>query len=179
MSRSARPVLLFLAGLILLFVVLSWRVPAGLELTLTPVAGKTPLLVYPIRPGERFTLHYIHSVNHRPIWEEHSVDPEGRIYVEEERFVSFSAGMGYWEGHGRLVKRGEHQVIEDIHWPVGRFILRVGGPGVDHTIIWRGRSTSLSRLVPGQALVVAVRKVGLMRRLWCWLFPYRNAAEVR
>ncbi len=159
------------AGLALLLLV-AWLLPGGLELSITPVKGGAPLLVLPLRPGERFTLYYHHSVNHLPIWEEHSVDQNGCIYIEEERFVSFNAGMGHWAGHGRHVMRDGYQVLEDIHMPLGSFVLRVGSPGVDHTILWRKTRTNLSRLVPGQAVLVAARPVSLLHRLWRAVFPH-------
>jgi hypothetical protein len=170
MKRSARSIFAGLAGLIFVSIPTAWLLPWGLELCLTPVKGETPLLVYPMRPHERFTLHYFHSVNHKPIWEVHSVDEEGCIYMEEERFVSFNAGMGHWQGHGRLTLRGPYQVIEGIHERLGRFVLRVGSPGVDHTILWRGLRTNLSRLAAGQALTVEAERVSLLEHLRHRLF---------
>ena len=53
------------------------RRTGGLELKIAPVKGGLPLLVLPMEPGERFTLHYYHSVENAPIWEEHSLDEKG------------------------------------------------------------------------------------------------------
>ena len=143
------------------FVLIVQSLPSGLELTVRSVDGGRPLLAVPIDPGERFTLHYIHSVDRAPIWEAHSADRTGTIYVEEERFVMFGAGMGHWQGHGTLTTRGPYQVIEDIHAPVGQgakgFVLRVGSPSVRHTLIWRGRSFNLSQVTPHQALRISAR----------------------
>ena len=125
----------------------------------------------PLEPGEGFTLHYRHSVDGAPIWEEHSVDAAGNIYVEEERCVMFGAGMGHWPGRGRLTSRGGYQVIEGIHAATGNFILRVGSRDVGHAIIWRTGRMNLSALAAGRAVVVAARRVGLMRRLWRGLSP--------
>jgi hypothetical protein len=117
-------------------------------------------------PGERFTLRYVHSVDRSPVWEEHSVDRNGTIYIQGERFVMFGAGMGHWEGHGTLTSRGPYQVIENIHKPLGHFVLRVGSENVDHTIIWRGQPVHLSKLAPGQAVLVAAKPVSRLQRLW-------------
>lgn len=126
------------------FCVLAW-LPGGLELRVTPVKGGQPLLVLPLEPGERFTLHYYHSVENAPIWEEHSLDADGRIYVEEERYLKLGAGMGHIPGGGRVVQRGPYTAIVDMHRPTGDFLLRVGRPGlVDHTVVWRGTRTNLS-----------------------------------
>ena len=139
--------------------------PNHLELVICPAGGGQPLLIVPLEPGERFTLRYVHSVDHAPIWEEHSADRYGTIYIEEERFVMFGAGMGNWPGHGTLASRGPYQVIENIHEPVGKFVLRVGGKDVDHTIIWRGQELHLSELAAGEAVSVSARPTSLLRRL--------------
>ena len=129
----------------------SWR--------LHRLGGEKPLLVLPLEPGERFTLHYYHSVENAPIWEEHSLEQKGRIYIEEERYLKFGAGMGRMPGVGRMVKRGPYEVIEDMHMPTGNFILRIGSPGVDHTIIWRGTRTNLSAVAPHVAVQFSARPV--------------------
>jgi len=84
----------------------AWLLPGGLELRITPVEKADPLLVLPLDPGEPFTLHYMHSVENAPIWETHSLDEKGRIYIEEERYLKFGAGMGRMPGVGRMVRRG-------------------------------------------------------------------------
>jgi hypothetical protein len=166
-----RLALLFAAGLALLLF-LAGLCSGGLELVVKPVKGRAPLLVLPLRPGERFTIHYFHSVEDAPIWEEHSLDSKGVIHIEEERYLKFGAGMGRMPGVGRMVMRGPYEAIADMHHPVGDFVLRVGSPGVDHTVIWRGIRTNLSSLIPGQAVVFQGRPVSLLYRWWRRLFPH-------
>jgi hypothetical protein len=156
--------------MILLVVVL--LSPADLELQVKTVNGGSLLLVLPMKPGERFTLRYYHSVENAPIWEEHSLDEKGRIYIEEERYLKFGAGMGRMPGVGRLVKRGPYEVIEDMHMPTGNFILRIGSPGVDHTVIWRGLSHNLSAVAPHVAVEFSARPVSLLYFLWRRVFPH-------
>lgn len=159
------PVILTLAGLAGV-VLLLWLIPGGLELTFTPRGESRPVLVLPLEPGERFTLHYYHSVEDAPIWEEHSVDGEGRIFIEEERYLKFGAGLGRIPGRGRLERRGPYEVIADMHHPLpGGFVLRVGAPGVDHTIIQRGLRFNLSPGLAGRAVHVSARPVNLFQRL--------------
>ena len=164
--------LMVAAGLTAAFFLIGWQLPGGLELTVTPVKGGPPLLVLPLQPGERFTLHYFHSVENAPIWEEHSLDAAGRIYIEEERYLKFGAGMGRMPGVGRLVQRGEYEVIEDMHMPTGDFVLRVGSPGVDHTVIWRGRRKNLSAVAPHTAVQFSGRPVSMLYRLWRRIKPH-------
>ncbi len=164
--------LLLAAGLAAAFFLIIWRLPGGLDLTVTPVKGGPPLLVVPLQPGERFTIHYYHSVENAPIWEEHSLDASGQIFIEEERYLKFGAGMGRMPGVGRMVKRGEYEVIEDMHMPIGDFVLRVGSPGVDHMVIWRGRSTNLSSVAPHAAVRFSARPVSLLHNLWRRIWPH-------
>ncbi len=146
--------------------------PGGLELTVTPVDGGDPLLVLPLDPGERFTIRYYHSVENAPIWEVHSVDDKGRIFIEEERYLKFGAGMGRMPGVGRMVRRGEYEVIEDMHMPTGDFVLRIGSPGVDHTVLWRGTEKNLSAIAPHMAVLFSANTVKLYDSLWRKFRPH-------
>lgn len=172
MTRPARLLLLLIAGLVLFGLLVAGNTPGGLELRITPVNGGRPLLVLPLQPGERFTLHYTHSVENAPIWEEHSLDDRGRIYIEEERYLKFGAGMGKMPGVGKMVQRGPYEVIEEMHQPTGNFVLRIGSPGVDHTIIWRHSRTNLSEMAPHTAVRFAARPVSLFYRLWRSIVPH-------
>ena len=170
-TRLVRPALIGLAGLALILLILV-LLPGGVVLSVTPARGGQPLLVLPLEPGERFTLHYYHSVENAPIWEEHSVDRRGRIYIEEERYLKYGAGMGKMPGVGRMVMRGPYEAITDMHMPTGDFVLRVGSPGVDHTVLWRGTAVNLSAKVPHQAVQFSARPVSLLTKLWRRLSPH-------
>jgi hypothetical protein len=140
--------------------------PGDLELQIALVKEKTPVLVLPLKPGERFTLHYYHSVENAPIWEEHSMDKNGRIYIEEERYEKFGAGMGKMPGVGRMVKKGIYEAITDMHMPTGNFILRVGSPGVDHTIIWRNQRFNLSDTLAHKAVKFSGKPRSMLYQIW-------------
>jgi hypothetical protein len=170
--RHSRRFVFVAGGCVALLLVAALLVPGGLELRAVPVTGAAPLLVLPMKPGERFTLHYYHSVENAPIWEEHSLDKKGRIYIEEERYLKFGAGMGRMPGVGRMVRRGPYEVIEDMHMPTGDFILRIGSPGVDHTVIWRGFRKNLSAVAPHVAVQFSARPVSLFYCLWRRVFPH-------
>jgi len=171
-TRHSRRLVFVAAGCVAALLVAAALVPGGLELRAVPVKGGAPLLVLPMQAGERFTLHYYHSVENAPIWEVHSLDKKGRIYIEEERYLKFGAGMGRMPGVGRMVKRGPYEVIEDMHMPTGNFILRIGSPGVDHTVIWRGRRKNLSAAAPHVAVQFSARPVSLLYCLWRRCFPH-------
>ncbi|HKJ99570.1 MAG TPA: DUF1850 domain-containing protein [Desulfotignum sp.] len=168
MTRPGFILTVGLPGLVLLLVPAVWLFPAGLALHVTLVDDNTPVLVLPMEPGELFTLHYYHSVEHAPIWETHSMDKTGAIFIEEERYEKFGAGMGKMPGAGRMVKKGKYESIVDMHLPVGKFVLRVGSPGVDHTIIWRGRRFNLSENLSHKSVRFSGRPVKVFHKMRCF-----------
>jgi hypothetical protein len=173
LTRPKRFFVFFIVGLVFLLFLAACFMPGGLELRVTLLESGKPLLVLPLKPGERFTIHYYHSVENAPIWEVHSVDKEGNIYIEEERYLKFGAGMGRMPGVGRMVRRGPYEVIENMHLPTGNFILRVGSPGVNHTIIWRGVKKNLSDVVPHKAVRFSATPVSILSRIWHRVTPNR------
>ncbi len=178
-TAGGRLLILPAAGLIAALLLAAVFAPGGLELKVVPVNGGPPLLVLPLEAGERFTLHYYHSVENAPIWEEHSLDEKGRIYIEEERYLKFGAGMGRMPGVGQMVQKGPYEVIENMHMPTGNFILRVGSPGVDHTVIWRGRSVNLSAVAPHVAVQFTARPVSRLYHLWRQISLHPATPEVK
>jgi len=98
LTGSGRIIVLSLVGLVFSLILTAWLEPGGLELQITSVKGCKPLLVLPLKPGERFTIHYYHSVENAPIWEEHSLDEKGRIYIEEERYLTIGSFVRHLTG---------------------------------------------------------------------------------
>lgn len=171
-NRPAAWIALSAAGFVTALLLVAWRLPGGLELHIIRVRDQKPIVVVPLDPGEPFTIHYYHSVENAPIWEVHSLDSTGRIYIEEERYLKFGAGMGRMPGVGRMVKRGPYEVIENMHMPTGDFVLRVGSPGVNHTLIWRDTRFNLSDRVPHEAVRFSARPVSLLYKWYRRLFPH-------
>jgi len=65
-----------------------------------------------------------------------------------------------------MVNRGPFEAIVDMHMPTGDFVLRIGSPGVDHTVIWRGTRTNLSAMAPHRAVQFSGRPVSWAHALW-------------
>lgn len=167
-SAGRRAAAFLLGGLAAIAAVLliAAAIPGGHVLSVTPVKGGKPLAAIWLQPGEHFTIRYYHSVENAPIWETHSIGRDGRIYIEEERYLKFGAGMGKMPAVGRMEQRGPYEVITDMHMPTGNFVLRIGSPGVDHTLIWRGREKNLSALAPHTAVRFAARPVSWLHGIW-------------
>ncbi len=166
MTRSSSIIIVCVLGLVLSLILTAWLTPGDLELRITLVKEKKPVLILPLKPGERFTIHYYHSVENAPIWEEHSMDKTGTIFIEEERYEKFGAGMGKMPGIGHMVTEGIYEVIKDMHMPTGDFILRVGSPGVDHTIIWRDQKFNLSDTIAHKAVQFSGRPRSMLYQIW-------------
>lgn len=152
-----------------------WHMPgSGLELTVTPVSEKDsrPILVLALKPDENFTIHYYHSVENAPIWEKHYVDKNGKLFIEEEKYLKFGAGMGKMPGIGTMVKQGRFEVIKNMHMATGDFILRIGSQGVDHTVLWRGTRTNLSEKYAHVPVRFSASRKNLGYWLWRSFFPH-------
>ena len=160
-------------GLVCFLSLILYILPGDLELRITSVRTASSLLVLPLKAGERFTIHYYHSVENAPIWEEHSLDENGTIYIEEERYLKFGAGMGRMPGIGRMVTKGPYEAIENMHMPTGNFTLRIGSREVGHTVIWRSLQINLSETAPHEAVRFSARPVSLLYKLWRVIFPHQ------
>lgn len=167
MTRPGIAAAVCASGLVLLLMAAARLMPETVVLNVTLAEDDTPVLTLPLVPEERFTLHYYHSVENAPIWEVHSMDASGMIFIEEERYEKFGAGMGKLPGVGRMVRKGAHEAIVDMHHPVGPFVLRVGSPGVAHTLIWRDRRFNLSERFPHRRVRFSGRPLKLYQRLTC------------
>jgi hypothetical protein len=103
-----------------------------------------------ISPGEKFELHYIHSVEHLPVQDLFVYKKEGLV-LEQTRCINFGAGLGY-AGQGVLREEGKWSVIDKMNRKVGVLPLRVGTIA-DHTIVCRGTRYRLAEYFPTKSLV--------------------------
>ena len=94
------------------------------------------------------------------------MDRKGNLYIEEERYEKFGAGMGKMPGVGHMVMQGKYEVIKDMHMAVNDFVLRVGSKGVDHTIIWRDKRFNLSDFIPHKAVQFSGKPVSFLYQLF-------------
>ncbi|MFP4349133.1 MAG: DUF1850 domain-containing protein [Thermodesulfobacteriota bacterium] len=117
-----------------------------------------PLLEIPVRYSRPFTIRYIHSVDISPVYEVFQADRERGIVLTDTYFRMFGAGMGHWEGHGTLMQEGKWTRITGMDYPLGRFVLRIGQPGVDHTLLIGYREFNLSETAAGHRVAVYLEK---------------------
>ncbi len=128
-----------------------------LLLTIEKMNGQE-LISVPIKPGEGFTIRYIHSVDISPVYEVFYADEKKGIIIKETYFKMFGAGMGHWPDRGRIVEENGWIVIKDMNIAIGEFYLRIGAPSVDHTILIKGQEIHLSRLIPGKRIRIHIQQ---------------------
>jgi hypothetical protein len=124
----------------------------------------------PLAWGECFEIRYIHSVDRKPVGEIFSLQEGKGVVLQESYFRMFGAGMGHWEGHGKLEEEGGWMRIREIDKPLGSFLLRVGSPGVDHTLVVKGEKMNLTRTAEGKLLRV---RLGMRPRILALLHTGR------
>jgi hypothetical protein len=144
-------------GCFLLFTLAFARADAIPRLVFQDSETGATILDLPVRYGRPFTIRYIHSVDISPVYEVFRADPKRGIVLTDTYFRMFGAGMGHWEGHGTVIQDGEWIRITDIDDPVGRFLLRVGAKGVDHTLLMDDREFNLSETAAGRRVEVFLK----------------------
>ncbi|MBN2332459.1 MAG: DUF1850 domain-containing protein [Deltaproteobacteria bacterium] len=149
----------FAGIIVLLLTITGWAAePQGSRLIIRDFSQGRIIAALAVKPGETFVIRYIHSVDKKPIFERFRLDPDIGLVLEKTWFTMFGAGLGHWEGHGHLTQSGGWITIDNIEYPVGNFILRIGSPGVDHTIIYREKEINLSALAPGCRAIVEFKQ---------------------
>ena len=118
------------------------------------------LLELPLGDEPAWTVAWNHSVTGNLV-QDHYLFEGGRMLLVASRAPTFDAGLGHVIGRGRLESDGEGgHLIVGIDEPVtgNSYLLRVGGPKVDHRIVHAGASHSLSAMAAGRRLRIGIRE---------------------
>jgi len=158
-SNSAKfsSIIVLTAGLILLFLLPAMSVSAVAgqpHLVVRDYASGKIIMSLKVKRGDRFTIRYIHSVDKKPIFEQFRLDTKNGLVLEKTWFRIFGAGLGHWPGHGQLTQKDGWITIDKMNYTLGSFVLRIGSPGVDHTILYHQQEINLSALAPGRRALV-------------------------
>ncbi len=126
-----------------------------LMLVVETFKGK-PLVQIPVKQGDTFIIYYIHSVDISPVYEVFSVDVRKGIILLRSCMKMFGAGFDPWEAHGKIIEENGWLKMVGLNVPLGRFLLRVGAPTVDHTLKIKGMNIYLSRMIPEKRVWITV-----------------------
>ena len=152
LSLAAR----FSTAAALCLLLLSTTAGAGVtpRLMVRSFESRATLLDLPVSYGQDITIRYVHSVDRSPVFEVFTATREYGLVLKETYFRMFGAGMGHWQGHGRVVQADGWIRIVDINRPIGPFVLRIGSAGVDHTLISTDWEINLSGIAPGRRVEI-------------------------
>jgi hypothetical protein len=107
---------------------------------------------FPIKPAERFSIYYVHSVYHEPVIEDFEANPD-TIILKGVRTTSDAIGEQYGFDHPRS--------FLPMNEKLGAIFVRVG-PGEGQGLILRDRKIYLSEIGKrGDRIQLSVRSVSL------------------
>lgn len=138
---------------------------AGLQLVVVDHGRDEVVYRRPVTAGERFELRHVHSVTRRPVRETFSVAGAEGIAMEQLWFDEFGANLPAGpETIGEVTTSFERTAdgfVVDHH---GRLLptvpLRVGGPSVDHVLIFADGQRLRLLTVADRAAHVELRVAG-------------------
>lgn len=109
---------------------------------------------YSLKPGEEFSITFIHSVNKTPVTDCYDVDKNGDIYLRRTVYYDFGAGVPFdIEGDEELTYAEDGaMVISGIDRLIPSFVIFVGTVS-DHTLKYGGEEISLRDLCGRNAKV--------------------------
>jgi hypothetical protein len=110
------------------------------------------LLDLPVKPGDRFYIHYTHSSDKTPVHDIFEIGISGEMILIEENFDWYGAGLEFmnWEKASINIEDGKIKVLLRRHFP--SLLLRVGRIA-NHTFIFNGVNIPLKKVARGGELL--------------------------
>src|SRR5690554_1969383 len=127
------------------------------------------LLSWPMAEGERWCLHWNHSVAGFLV-RDCFATIDGRMMLERSHQPDFAAGLGHIPGRGEMTSAPEGGYwIEnmDEYVPNNCYRLRVGAQGVNHTLVLEGYEQNLSETAARERVSVMLRADDQSGRTGC------------
>ena len=128
------------------------------ELQLVHRRQDTVLASFPVQPGQKFSLHYIHSSDHTPVVAVFQVTAGSRIVLVEEKYAWYGAGLAFHPRNKIGTSQGWTRV--QLQRAMDPFHLRVGRVA-NHTLCIAQTTLSLKDIAAGgTSLWIRVRPKG-------------------
>lgn len=106
------------------------------------------LLDVPIKPGGRFTIHYIHSSDKTPVHDIFEIGGNGEMILIEENFDWYGAGLEFMNWEQASITHENRKVKVHLKRHLPYLYLRVGRVA-NHTLILNGVAVSLKAIARG------------------------------
>ncbi len=122
----------------------------------------TVLYLERVRPGFHFSLGFMHSVEHCPVWDHLKVDDDYRMITYATEFWSSRTGLPYAAfGDETFRAEGDHFIIENMHRVIPAVIQWVDTE-YDNTLRFGdGREFKLASLAGNTLLGMTIERVRL------------------
>jgi len=158
MRRNSVACLLLLSALLYI----GMAVAPAFSLQITDASGHTVVWQRPIRPGQEFSVTYIHSVHKTPVREAFRFVPGQGIVLTETVFTSYGVGIPYSTEHTfRVTPEGFS--ISDMNTALGEYLFRIGRV-TDHWLRIEPDTIRLNELAPpGTLLRLQIKRQPFMR----------------
>jgi len=114
------------------------------------------LLDLPLKKGEYFYLHYIHSSDQTPIRDTFQISAEGQLVLIEEAFLWYGAGLEFQNHNDIQITLDEKWSKVQLNRAFPELVIRVGRVA-GQRFIYRDRFIHLNHLVrPGECIILSV-----------------------
>jgi hypothetical protein len=136
-------------------------------LQIDAVREERPVFVRTVRPGDEFSLGYIHSVELSPVRDYFRVDESYGIVLYETTFRSLNTGLpSTLAGNERLIREGDHFRVSGMNRALPFIDLQVHEK-TDNTLIFGGVESFKLHTLSGDTLLrIRIHKTCLWRYLY-------------
>lgn len=129
---------------------------------------KTDEILYStsVKPGDRFSITYIHSVNKSPVEDQFELADDFKLFLRKSIFKSFGAGVPSNLNDGDKFEYFDDRIeVSYNNSRINKFILFVGVVA-DHHFLMNGKDIKLNELSPPQRSVhFTVKKITVYQYL--------------
>jgi hypothetical protein len=141
--------------------------PARLALTVTDESSGRTVLIKPVRPGETFSIRFIHSVHRTPVEEQFRITAEREMVLERVVYETYGVGNPSGPGPGEVFRMENGKfMIAGINRHMTAIHQRIGQKTANHELVTDGQSMPLAAWSePGSRVLLQVERVPLWR-LW-------------
>ncbi len=135
-------------------------IPVSKQFIVTDEQTGKVLYSIPVRPGDVFSVKYVHSVNKSPVEDVFEIAGDNGIMLKKTVFRSFGAGIPYELEDGQILDVMEDRIeIGNIDRMIDRFLLKIGTVA-EHTLCINGHKIRMDSLAePRRTVRLQVRDV--------------------
>lgn len=155
----------YFTALIVLCLLL-FAIPAVREFLIIDYKTGEILFCSKVKPGDNFSITYIHSVNKSPVEDQFYINNSYTILIQKSIFKSFGAGVpSNPDEGGKFVFYNDRIEVVDISRKIEKMILFVGVIA-DHHFLMNGKDIKLNELSsPQRSVQFLVKKITVYQYL--------------